>query len=174
MRQHGRMPGGQAAVLAMGKLGGREMTAGSDLDLIIVYDFERTARSPTAPEPARPAILYALHAAPDRGAVGADRRGLALPGRHAAAGPPAIRGRSRRKLSSFTDYQTNSGLDLGASCADPRAGGDGAAGAQAADRGRRSGRCCRRPRDRARSPQMSGPCGRKIEDGKGERRTSGT
>jgi glutamate-ammonia-ligase adenylyltransferase len=36
---HGRMPGGEAAILAMGKLGGREMTAGSDLDLIVVYDF---------------------------------------------------------------------------------------------------------------------------------------
>ena len=40
IRTHGRLPGGQAAVLAMGKLGGREMTAGSDLDLIIVYDYE--------------------------------------------------------------------------------------------------------------------------------------
>jgi glutamate-ammonia-ligase adenylyltransferase len=36
---HGRMPGGEAAILAMGKLGGREMTAGSDLDLIVVYDY---------------------------------------------------------------------------------------------------------------------------------------
>jgi glutamate-ammonia-ligase adenylyltransferase len=36
---HGRIRGGEAAVLAMGKLGGREMTATSDLDLIIVYDF---------------------------------------------------------------------------------------------------------------------------------------
>jgi glutamate-ammonia-ligase adenylyltransferase len=33
------MPGGQTAVVAMGKLGGHEMTAGSDLDLIIVYDY---------------------------------------------------------------------------------------------------------------------------------------
>jgi glutamate-ammonia-ligase adenylyltransferase len=40
VRTHGRMPGGQAAVIAMGKLGGREMTAGSDLDLIVVYDYE--------------------------------------------------------------------------------------------------------------------------------------
>ena len=40
IRTHGRLPGGKAAVLAMGKLGGREMTAGSDLDLIIVYDYE--------------------------------------------------------------------------------------------------------------------------------------
>jgi glutamate-ammonia-ligase adenylyltransferase len=35
---HGRVPGGAFAVVAMGKLGGREMTAGSDLDLIFVYD----------------------------------------------------------------------------------------------------------------------------------------
>jgi glutamate-ammonia-ligase adenylyltransferase len=39
VRTHGRLPGGQAAVIAMGKLGGREMTAGSDLDLIVVYDY---------------------------------------------------------------------------------------------------------------------------------------
>jgi [glutamine synthetase] adenylyltransferase / [glutamine synthetase]-adenylyl-L-tyrosine phosphorylase len=34
----GRIPGGAFAVIAMGKLGGREMTAGSDLDLVFVYD----------------------------------------------------------------------------------------------------------------------------------------
>jgi len=33
-----RIPGGRFAVIAMGKLGGREMTAASDLDLIFVYD----------------------------------------------------------------------------------------------------------------------------------------
>jgi len=37
---HGRIRGGEAAVIAMGKLGGREMTATSDLDLIIVYEFD--------------------------------------------------------------------------------------------------------------------------------------
>ncbi len=35
--QHGRIDGGGLAVVAMGKLGGREMTAQSDLDLIFVY-----------------------------------------------------------------------------------------------------------------------------------------
>jgi glutamate-ammonia-ligase adenylyltransferase len=39
-RAHGAVAGGGAAVLGMGKLGGREMTASSDLDLIVVYDFE--------------------------------------------------------------------------------------------------------------------------------------
>jgi glutamate-ammonia-ligase adenylyltransferase len=37
---HGRIAGQEIAVLAVGKLGGREMTAGSDLDLIVVYDFD--------------------------------------------------------------------------------------------------------------------------------------
>jgi glutamate-ammonia-ligase adenylyltransferase len=37
---HGRIRGGESAVLAMGKLGGREMTASSDLDLIVIYEFD--------------------------------------------------------------------------------------------------------------------------------------
>jgi glutamate-ammonia-ligase adenylyltransferase len=37
---YGRIRGQQTALLALGKLGGREMTANSDLDLIIVYDFD--------------------------------------------------------------------------------------------------------------------------------------
>jgi glutamate-ammonia-ligase adenylyltransferase len=41
--RHGEVPGGDAVVLAMGKLGGREMTANSDLDLIVVYDFDQAA-----------------------------------------------------------------------------------------------------------------------------------
>ena len=37
---HGRIAGQKMALLALGKLGGREMTASSDLDLILVYDFD--------------------------------------------------------------------------------------------------------------------------------------
>jgi [glutamine synthetase] adenylyltransferase / [glutamine synthetase]-adenylyl-L-tyrosine phosphorylase len=37
---HGRVPGAASAVLALGKLGGNEMTAGSDLDLILLYDYD--------------------------------------------------------------------------------------------------------------------------------------
>jgi glutamate-ammonia-ligase adenylyltransferase len=44
-RRHGRVPGGRSAVIAMGKLGGREMTAGSDLDLILVYDTDPAAET---------------------------------------------------------------------------------------------------------------------------------
>jgi glutamate-ammonia-ligase adenylyltransferase len=38
--QHGRVAGQATAILALGKLGGREMTATSDLDLICIYEFE--------------------------------------------------------------------------------------------------------------------------------------
>jgi [glutamine synthetase] adenylyltransferase / [glutamine synthetase]-adenylyl-L-tyrosine phosphorylase len=37
---HGRIAGQEIAILAMGKLGGREMTAGSDLDLMLIYEFD--------------------------------------------------------------------------------------------------------------------------------------
>ncbi len=40
---HGSIAGATTAVVAMGKLGGREMTAGSDLDLIVLYDFDADA-----------------------------------------------------------------------------------------------------------------------------------
>jgi len=39
--KHGRVPGINMAVLAMGKLGSREMTASSDLDLVFIYGPER-------------------------------------------------------------------------------------------------------------------------------------
>ena len=38
--QHGWIKGQETAILAMGRLGSREMTAASDLDLILLYDFD--------------------------------------------------------------------------------------------------------------------------------------
>ncbi|MFO0998551.1 MAG: bifunctional [glutamine synthetase] adenylyltransferase/[glutamine synthetase]-adenylyl-L-tyrosine phosphorylase [Alphaproteobacteria bacterium] len=37
-RSHGRVPGAELAVAALGKMGGREMTMSSDLDLLFIYD----------------------------------------------------------------------------------------------------------------------------------------
>ena len=42
---HGELKGQESAILAMGKLGGQEMTAGSDLDLILIYDCASDATS---------------------------------------------------------------------------------------------------------------------------------
>jgi glutamate-ammonia-ligase adenylyltransferase len=53
---YGHLAGEQTAVLAMGKLGGYEMTATSDLDLILVYDFDVDQ-----PESSGPRSLYGGH-----------------------------------------------------------------------------------------------------------------
>ena len=54
--EHGRIRGGRVAVAALGKLGSREMTAASDLDLIVIYDFpadvgDSNGRRPLDPSP---------------------------------------------------------------------------------------------------------------------------
>jgi glutamate-ammonia-ligase adenylyltransferase len=41
--RHGRVPGGRVVILGMGKLGSRELTAGSDVDLILLYDHDADA-----------------------------------------------------------------------------------------------------------------------------------
>jgi [glutamine synthetase] adenylyltransferase / [glutamine synthetase]-adenylyl-L-tyrosine phosphorylase len=56
---HGEVPGGDAVVLAMGKLGGREMTANSDLDLIVVYDFDPARPESDGERPLHPAHYFA-------------------------------------------------------------------------------------------------------------------
>jgi glutamate-ammonia-ligase adenylyltransferase len=53
--EHGRVPGGRAIVLALGKLGSREMTVASDLDLILIYDFD-----PSRPESDGSRSLHAV------------------------------------------------------------------------------------------------------------------
>lgn len=40
---HGKYPGGRVAVVGMGKLGSFELTAGSDVDLILLYDYDDAA-----------------------------------------------------------------------------------------------------------------------------------
>jgi glutamate-ammonia-ligase adenylyltransferase len=55
---HGRVPGGRFAVIAMGKLGSRELTIGSDLDLVFVFDAALDAKS-DGPKPLAAATYYA-------------------------------------------------------------------------------------------------------------------
>jgi [glutamine synthetase] adenylyltransferase / [glutamine synthetase]-adenylyl-L-tyrosine phosphorylase len=54
--QHGRIKAQQTAILAMGRLGSREMTASSDLDLILLYDFD-----PEHPDSDGPRSLNGAH-----------------------------------------------------------------------------------------------------------------
>ncbi|MCU0790585.1 MAG: bifunctional [glutamine synthetase] adenylyltransferase/[glutamine synthetase]-adenylyl-L-tyrosine phosphorylase [Nitratireductor sp.] len=49
--RHGKVPGGDICVLGMGRLGSRELTAGSDLDLILLYDHDPDAEYSDGPKP---------------------------------------------------------------------------------------------------------------------------
>jgi len=57
--RHGRVPGGTMAVVAMGKLGAREMSSGSDLDLIFLYDNNGNAEASDGAYPLAPSQYFA-------------------------------------------------------------------------------------------------------------------
>jgi glutamate-ammonia-ligase adenylyltransferase len=58
-RVHGTVPGGEAAILAMGRLGSREMTLASDLDLILIYDAPEASGESDGVRPLAVSTYYA-------------------------------------------------------------------------------------------------------------------
>jgi [glutamine synthetase] adenylyltransferase / [glutamine synthetase]-adenylyl-L-tyrosine phosphorylase len=58
-RSHGTIAGGAMAVVALGKLGSREMTPTSDLDLIVIYDAAEDAEMSDGARPLSTATYYA-------------------------------------------------------------------------------------------------------------------
>jgi glutamate-ammonia-ligase adenylyltransferase len=104
---HGHIRGQATAILALGKLGGREMTAASDLDLINVYDFDQAhpqsngARSLYGPQyfaRLTQRLISALTSPTNYGALYQVDLRLRPSGR---AGPVAT------GLTSFKDYQAS-------------------------------------------------------------------
>ena len=102
---HGHMREEDAAVVAMGKLGGYEMTATSDLDLILMYDFDDNAPESDGARPLHGTqyfarltqrLINALTAQTNYGALYQVDMRLRPSGR---AGPLATR------LDSFASYQ---------------------------------------------------------------------
>jgi glutamate-ammonia-ligase adenylyltransferase len=57
-RDHGKVKGGRVVVLGMGRLGSREMTATSDLDLIVLYDFDASGGESDGTRPLDPVVYY--------------------------------------------------------------------------------------------------------------------
>ena len=105
-RTHGKIPGGAAAVAALGKLGGREMTAASDLDLMLLYTADPAAESvgerplPASQYYARltQRLIAALSAPTAQGSLYDVDFRLRPSGK---MGPLAVR------LEAFDDYQIN-------------------------------------------------------------------
>ena len=59
MTRAGIVPGAEFVVIAMGKLGGHETTASSDLDLVFVYDVPAGVESSNGPKPLSPTLYFA-------------------------------------------------------------------------------------------------------------------
>src|SRR5439155_2703999 len=58
-RLHGEVPGGAFAIVAMGRLGSREMSLASDLDLILIYDAPDDRAGSAGPRPLPVSAYYA-------------------------------------------------------------------------------------------------------------------
>lgn len=56
--EHGHVPGGRVVVLGMGRLGAREMTATSDLDLVVLYDFDAERAESDGPRRLDATVYY--------------------------------------------------------------------------------------------------------------------
>lgn len=55
--EHGTVPDSRVAILGLGRLGSRELTAGSDLDLVVIYDFNEIKRESSGPK-SLDAVVY--------------------------------------------------------------------------------------------------------------------
>ncbi len=106
--QHGRLPGGEAAIIAMGKLGGREMTAGSDLDLILVYDYERDDAHSDGPKPLPGQQYYTRFTQRLIAALSAETAEGSLYQVDMRLRPSGSQGPVATRLSSFIGYQKGS------------------------------------------------------------------
>ncbi len=57
--RHGNIPGARIAILGMGKLGSRELSAGSDVDMILIYDHDQGAEWSDGEKPLEPTLYFA-------------------------------------------------------------------------------------------------------------------
>lgn len=106
-QDHGRVPGGAAAVIAMGKLGGREMTAASDVDLILIYDFDPDAEQSEGEKPLAPSHYYTRLTQRLINAISARTAEGALYDVDMRLRPSGQKGPVATRLSSFTNYQSS-------------------------------------------------------------------
>ena len=154
--EHGRIRGGRIAIVALGKLGSREMTAASDLDLMLIYDFPADAGESDGRKRLGPsALLRASDAAAHLGPDGADQSGASVRSRHA---PQALRapGSARDPVRVVQALPRGRSGDLGAHGANPRAF--------------RRGRCEPRGRLRQDGPTNADPQARRRQDRPGNPR----
>ena len=107
VRAHGRVPGGGAVIVAMGKLGGREMTAASDLDLILIYDYDQEATISSGVKPLAVTQYYTRYTQRLISAFTAPTAEGILYDVDMRLRPSGQKGPVATQLSSFVHYQAN-------------------------------------------------------------------
>src|SRR5437899_9619850 len=105
--QHGRIKDQETAILAMGRLGSREMTASSDLDLILLYDFD-TDSPDSDGEPSLHGAQYSARLTQRLISAFTTRTNYGVPYEIDMRLRPSGRaGPVASSLASFADYQVN-------------------------------------------------------------------
>ena len=104
--RHGGIPGAQFAVVAMGKLGAREMTAHSDLDLVFLYDCPGGAAASDGPAPLAQSAYFARLGQRFISALGASTGEGRLYEVDMRLRPSGTSGPIASSLESWMQYQT--------------------------------------------------------------------
>jgi [glutamine synthetase] adenylyltransferase / [glutamine synthetase]-adenylyl-L-tyrosine phosphorylase len=106
-QEHGKLASGQVAVVAMGKLGGREMTASSDIDLILIYDCDAGDVQSDGRKPLATSHYYARLTQRLITALSAQTAEGGLYDVDMRLRPSGQKGPVATRVSSFIDYQNN-------------------------------------------------------------------
>jgi glutamate-ammonia-ligase adenylyltransferase len=107
-RAHGKIPGGEIALLAMGRLGSREMTASSDLDLILLYEAPEGQDASDGERPLATTAYYARLCQRLIGAITAPTAEGRLYEVDMRLRPSGASGPIATSLASFAQYQRES------------------------------------------------------------------
>lgn len=107
VEQHGSFKNGDVAILAMGKLGGNEMTATSDLDLILIYDYDKDQLESDGQKPLSPTQYYSRYTQRLISALSAPTAEGELYEVDLRLRPSGRSGPVATQIESFIDYQMN-------------------------------------------------------------------
>ena len=105
--KHGRFAGGGFCILGLGKLGGRELTATSDLDLVFVYEDRVADARSDGPKPLAPSHYYARFAQRLFSALTAPTAEGGLFEVDPRLRPLGDKGPLASSFTAFEDYQNN-------------------------------------------------------------------
>lgn len=105
--EYGVVHGGQLAVVGLGRLGSRDMTATSDLDLVLLYDFDAEAIESSGPRPLPPTTYFGRLTQRLISALTVPTRRGTLYSVDMRLRPSGNKGPAATQFNGFVDYQAS-------------------------------------------------------------------